>query len=805
MYKKPVFWIVFTILVIVSIFFVLKFFPKVFSFLNLDISMDRKQALEQASIIAEEYDLGPEGYEQAVIFDDDYFTQIYVELEGGGKEVFNEMLKGKLYKPYKWQVRLFRENETKEAKIWFIPDGRVYGFKEKLPETEEGTNISSDSARFVAETFATEKWNINLTEFELVEDKKNEVICGRIDHTFVYERPELKIEEARYRLQVTVSGDKVTEVRHFVKIPEAFERRYQEMRSANKTISTGGIIVMAILYGIGGFIVGIFILMRKRWLLWRKAVLWAFIVAFMGFIAGFNYLPLYWNWYDTAISKNAFLFQQIMQSFLGFIGNFLLLAITFMAAESLTRKAFPKHIRFWNIWNKDVANSKRILGNTIAGYYVSVLSLVFIITFYFLTTRYLNWWNPASLSTDPNSLATYFPWFSAIANALQAGFLEECLFRAIPLAGAVLIGTKLGKRKLFLGIGLIVQALIFGSGHASYAAQPAYARVVELIIPSLYFAFLYLRFGLLTGILMHFAFDAILMSLPIWITSSKGIWVGRTFFIILFFVPLFVVIYRWIKSKKLVEIKEENLNSSWQPIPKKEKEKIIEEKTQTAGFNQKSLKWIIIFGIIGILLWVGFSDFHNYYLPLKVSRKEAIETAKAELERQGIELSDDWEILAQTWDHSTSEHRFIWQEGGKDIFEKFIGKYIKAASWRIRFLRFEGDVAERAEEYNVFVRENGKAYRFWHQLPEDMEGAILEKEEAQEISYQVLKDIYGIEPIKLKELSAIPEKLPNRRDWKFTYSDTLNYTLQEGELRYSVKISGNLPTNIISFVYITIK
>ena len=558
---------------------------------------------------------------------------------------------------------------------------------------------------------------------------------------------------------------------------------------------------MVILYGIGGIIIGSFILLRKRWILWRKAILWAFIVAFLGFIAGFNYLPLYWNWYDTALSKNAYLFQQIIQSLVSFITNFMLLALTFIAAESLTRKAFPNHIRFWDIWKKDVANSKRVLGNTISGYFVSILSLVFIITFYFFTKKYLNWWNPAGLLIEPNTLATPFPWLSALANSLHAGFWEECLFRAIPIAGAILIGTKLGKKKLFLGIGLLIQALIFGMGHASYAAQPAYARVVELFIPSLYFAFLYIRFGLLTGILMHFSFDAILMSLPIWISSTKGIWLGRTVFIILFFVPLFIVIYRWLQAKKLVEIKEENLNESWQPIPKIEKVKVTDEQIQSAGFDQKSLKWILILGMIGIFLWLGFSNFQNYYLPLKISRKQAITTAKAELERQGIELSDDWEILAETWNHATSEHRFIWQEGGKDIFEKFIGKYINAACWQIRFVRFEGDVAARAEEYNIFVRKEGKADRFRHHLPEDMEGAFLEKEEAAEICYGVLRDIYEIDPFKLKELSCLPQKLPNRKDWKFTFEDTINYSLPRGELRYTVDISGNLPTNVSSYVY----
>ena len=194
--------------------------------------------------------------------------------------------------------------------------------------------------------------------------------------------------------------------------------------------------------------------------------------------------------------------------------DFILLALTFIAAEGLTRKAFPQHSNFWSIWKKGSANSTRTLGNTIAGYYVAVLSLVFIVTFYYITTKYFHWWNPASLAVSPNALATPLPWLPAIANAFHAGFWEEALFRAVPLAGAALIGDKIGKRKLCIGIALVIQALIFGAGHANYAAQPAYARLVELIIPSLYFAFLYLRFGLFTGALMHFVFDAILMSMP---------------------------------------------------------------------------------------------------------------------------------------------------------------------------------------------------------------------------------------------------------------------------------------------------
>jgi len=801
MFSKKSFWLIFVILVIFGAVFVVKNFPQMMSFVNIEITMDRKQALLQSKNLAEKFDLGLLEYEQVAIFDTDSYTQIYVELEGGGKDVFNEIITENYYKPYKWKVRHFAENKVKEVFFWFTPEGEFYGFQEKLSETEERNNISTEDALIIAENFAVSNFKTDFTEYDLIETKKSEEKSGRVDHTFVYQQNNRQIKEAFYRLQITVSGNKISEFRHFIKIPEAFIRRYQEMRSANNTIASVGSIAMAIFYGFGGILIGIFILLRKKWLIWKKPLIWGFVVAFLGFIAKFNSLPLNWLWYDTAVSKSSFIFQIITQNLIMFLQDFLLLALSFMAAESLTRKAFPQHLQFWKIWDKGVANSKQVLGNTLAGYFVAILSLVFITTFYYFTTNYFGWWNPASLSTNPNSLATYFPWFSAIANSLHAGFWEECLFRAVPLAGAVLIGRKIGKEKLFLGIGLVLQAVIFGMGHANYAAQPAYARVVELLIPSLYFAFLYLRFGLLTAILMHFVFDAILMSLPIWITSARGIWIERVLFLGLFFIPLFIVIFRRIQTKKWIEISPQKFNFSWQPKAEKKIKKIEENTYQMSHFNQNSVRPMLLLGIIGIAIWIGTTEFSNHYLPLKISRKKAIATAKAELEKQNIHLSEDWQVLTKVWEHTTFEHRFIWQEGNENLFKQFIGKFIDGASWRVRFVRFKGEVAEKAEEYNVFVREEGKIVRFWHRLPENREGAFLEKEDALKLCKKSLQNVYEINVDVLSEKLASPTELPNRRDWKFTFIDSVNYKFPQSELRYDVVISGDLPTNVVRNIH----
>ncbi|MDZ7292926.1 MAG: CPBP family intramembrane metalloprotease [candidate division KSB1 bacterium] len=802
MFRKPLFWLALTLLSIGAVLFAFKYFPEAFPIVTLDLQMDRQNALIAAQQLAQKYNWQPVGFKQAASFRLDQEAQNFVELEAGGNEAFRRMLGEKLYSPYTWNVRHFKEGETHEVLIRFTPRGDPYGFVQKLPEKEAGAALAADSARVIAEAAASQDWQIDLSQYQLAEKSQETRPGGRIDHTFVYERPEVKIGEGRYRLRLVVGGDRLTELTHFIKIPEAFSRRYEEMRSANEAINFGAIAVMALLYILGGCGIGIFFLLRQRWVIWRQPLFWGFFIAFLQLLSGINQWPLLWMNYDTALSSQGFAMQQIMLLVAQFMGWGVILSGSFIAAESLSRRAFPQHLQQWRLWSTPVASSKPVLGRTIGGYLLVGLFLAYDVALYFFARRSLGWWTPSDTLVQPNVLATYFPWLDSIAISAQAGFWEESLFRAVPIAGAALIGQKLGMRRVFIAAAMIIQALIFGAGHAGYATQPAYARLVELIIPSLGFGLIYIYFGLLPGIILHFAFDVVWIALPLFVSSASGIWIDRALVVLLALVPLWIILIARSRAGRWIEVSEENYNRAWTPAVKEEAVPVVTEVTAPSTLDAGTVRVLLVGALLGLVVWISTTHFKSVAPPLNTARSEAEALARQTLAEQKIELPAPWRVLSSVHAQPDEDDRFIWQKGGQEIYHQLLGRYLSPPHWKIRFARFEGDVAERAEEYQVFIADKGEIFRVSHKLPEARPGDSLSVEAARKIAHSMITTKYHVDPVSLEEISAVASKRPARQDWTFEFSDTLNYPLKEGEARLAVQIAGNQVVDAHRYIHV---
>ena len=798
MFRRPFFWVAFVVLAAVSLGFGVRYFSHAFPIVSLEITMDRASALARSRDLASRYGFGPSGYEQAASFRGDQPVQNFVELEAGGTSAFRDMFVSGRYQPFRWYVRHFCEGQALETRIYFTPRGEPYGFSVKLPEKEAGAALETGQAQAIAERSAGD-WNVALARYTLVETSRDVRPGGRVDHTFVYERPDVRIGEGRYRLRLVVGGDRLTTLEHFVKVPEAFQRRFEEMRSANSAVSLISVVGLMAVYLPGCCGVGLFLLGRQRWILWRAPIAWGVFVAFLQLLAAWNQWRLTWLDYDTALSSGGFIAQQVGLQLLIFVGNAFLFSISFMAAESLTRRAFPRHLQLWRLWSRGVAASKTMLGWTVAGYTLVAVFFGYEVLLYFVATRGLGWWMPSDTLVQPDVLAAYLPWFSAIAISTQAGFWEEAMFRAVPLASAALLGQRYGRRAWWIAGAMLLQAVVFGAGHAGYANQPSYARLAELVVPSFMFGGLYLAFGLWPAVVLHFAYDVVWFALPLFVSSAPGAWVDRLMVMLLVLVPLWVVIGARRRTGAWTEVSDADRNGAWQPPPKVET--VIPERAQATAIHPLVVRGLPIAGVAGLALWVAFTVFTPDSPPLDLSRAHAEQRARQALAERGVTLDQRWRTLPRVDGGPAEPDTFVWRTAGRDAYGRLLGEYLAAPRFAVRFARFTGDVAERAEEYLVIVGTGGRV-RVRHQLAEDAAMASVAEADARQMAHQTLRDRYGLDPGALKEVAAIPSTLKNRTDWVFRFSVPVQPPLPTGEARAAVEIAGNQVADAYRFVHV---
>jgi len=802
MTRKFYFWAVFFAAACASIFFTVRFFSKAFPIATVNFVMDRGAALAQAARLDDKYRWGPEGFRQAAEFGEDSEAQNYVELEGGGKEAFAKMLRGKFYSPYTWTVRHFKPLTTRETSITFTPEGEPYGFRLKIPEQEPGRNINLSAAREIAEKAAAGGWGIDFGGYNLVEQSNEKKTGGRIEQTFVYERPGEKIGEARYRLRLVVSGGELTELEHFLKIPEAFKLRFERMRSANDVIASAASVSFIVLYLLGGCVIGLFFLLRERAVIWKAPLMLGVGVAFLQLAAKINDWPLSWMSYDTALSQQGFVLQNVTAIFSSFVKDAALLALSFMAAEGLTRKAFPEHVQFWKLFSKDAPGSPQVSGRISAGYLLAGVFSAYQVALYLGANKLLGWWSPSDTIFDPNILGAYIPWFNSLAPAVHAGLWEECLFRAVPIAAAALIGQRLGGRKLWIAGALVLQAVIFGAAHANYANEPAYARPVELLLPAVTFGLLYIYLGLLPVIILHFTFDASWMSLPLFLYSGRGALVNQAAIVCAVLIPVYFIIASKLRYGSKRKAEGVLYNASWAAPAGILPGQGSPPDSGPRETRSVPLKIFVITALAGLLLWGVFSRFRSSVPLIGTGRAAAITASAEALRQQGVVLSGPWEALAYVSASPGMDDRFVWQKGAARAYGLLMQNgYLKPPRWVVRYAMFKGELPGRAEEYLVPVAGDGKVLRLYHKLPEAAPGAALAENEARAIARGAVMKKYGIDTEKITEISALDSRRPFRTDWEFEFSDRSGYPLKDGEPRVSVTVAGNRVADISRYIH----
>ena len=802
MTRRAGFWAVFAALSAASVVLAIRLFPAAFPIVTLDLAMDREAAFAQAEALALRHEWGPPGARAAATFGQtDPEVQTYVELEAGGRDAFVGLAERGVYHPYAWTVRRFAEGAVEEARVRFTPAGEPYGFRLRLPESDPGSgNLSEAEARAVAERTAPE-WGVDLSSFQLLEASEQRQPGGRLDHQFVFERTDAVVEDGRFRLRIRVAGSRASELAHFVYVPEAFSQRYGDMRSANDAIAVTAQAVLIVLYLLLGAGLGTALLMRRRWVVWRPALAWGALTALLVALGIANTLPLSWMEYDPAVSTATFLAGQ-----LGLAGAFVvigtpLLAFVYLAAESLGRRAFPGHLQQWRFWSPEVAASTPVLGRTLGAYLLTGLHVGYVVLFYLATSRLDGWWTPAEAVVQPDLLATPQPWIVAVSTSLFAAFWEESAFRAIPIACAALLGARYGRRGLWIWSAVALQAVVFAAGHANYPQQPAHARLVELLAPALLWGVTYVYFGLVPTILAHFSYNLSLISLPLFAAAAPGVLWDRAAVVAFALAPLLVVTWARLKVGARAEAPEWAYNRAWRAPPADEEEGEAERERaeppggeRAAAIRRLPLRRGVVYaaGAAGALAWAVWALAPAGSSPrLSVSRTAAIMLAQGTLETGGHDVGS-WRALARVAAGRGDDHRYVFDEGGEEMYASLLGSYLSAGpGWMVRFVDFTADPEDRIEELRVHLDPMGEQLRVEHAVPEARPGARLTQEDARALALDALRDRLGVAEDSVEEVGAAQRTRPARTDWRFAFEDPAALAEIGGEARLSVALAGD--------------
>ena len=171
-------------------------------------------------------------------------SQTYYELEVGNPKSLDSLIqKEEGYIPSIWTISVIPKSGNDKIDVYLTPLGKIYGFNRKVADNVVGASLNE----------SVKSWNFNINEYSLA-DKSNKVQRnGRIDYTYDYER-NVKIGQAKDKVELKIIGDKLTKLQPNLDIPEIFSRQYDEKRSANDTIAMASMICFYVLI----FIVGLF-------------------------------------------------------------------------------------------------------------------------------------------------------------------------------------------------------------------------------------------------------------------------------------------------------------------------------------------------------------------------------------------------------------------------------------------------------------------------------------------------------------------------------------------------------------------
>ena len=732
------------------------FFFRAFPEASVEFKVPRAEALATARQFAVAQGAQLYGYDSSIVFDVDDTAKTYLEREVGLQQA-NQIMQTQIHIWY-WQTRFFRPLQKEEFDVRVDPSGNIVGFAHELEEAAPGAHLDRAAAQAVAETFLRDTLHADLSQYEFREQEANLTEHPvRRDWSFSWERRGFRAKDAPYRLNVALAGDRVSGYSEFLKIPEAWTRDYDHLRSSNNTLEFIALIPYAFL--IGGCLYVIISLGRRDLLDWRMGLALGAFLTILFFIMTMNQWPLDRASYDTNTPYSNFFLSQAGVAALTAIGSALLVVLAIVPGEPLYRISQPGKIRLNGGFSLPGIRTKEffkanVIGICLAGAHIGYITIFYIIS------RKLGAWAPQDLNYE-NVVSTYVPWVYPLTIGIYAATSEEFLFRlfAIPF----LLRTTNSR---FLAV--VLPAFFWGFLHSNYPQEPAYIRGLEVGLIGIVAGLVMLRWGIWATLTWHYTVDAFLISTSL--LRSHGAYLRLSGAVVggAALIPLAIAAVSYATRGGFVT--DPALLNSSQPLGGSRVETppaqvFAEAPRETAapasapvlpsdyvGIPARRLTVLAVGGLLGLALLAGVKrDAIGDFVRFQIDAREATTRGDEVLRKLRVDPNTFHRAatVAYTFDDYTNE--YLRRAIGLAATNRVYREQVPSAFWTVRYFR-----DSQKEEYFVVMKPDGSLHSIHHTLDEKAPGANLTKEDAQGRAETFLRD----------------EKHLNLADWNLVESNT---------------------------------
>ena len=751
---------------IIGLVFAYKYFFQAFPEASVNFQVSREEALSRARRFVTGLGENLAGYKSSIIFDVDEDAKVYLERQLGLSEA-NRLMSSQMNIWY-WEVRFFKPLQEEEFEVRVSPSGQIVGYEHKIEEARAGASLDRGSAQTAAQDFLSSKLGMGLRNWDaLPEEANSKKKPNRTDWTFTWEKHGFHAKDAPYRLQVTLQGDRVGGSEEFLKVPEAWERSYQRLRSTNDTLELVftvlyiALLVVAVWFGIKLTLQG-----QTRW---RGAILLGLLVTALLFLQGLNEWPLWSASYDTRVSYASFLAGKVGSAFLFAVLSALTITLVLPAADPLYRSSWPERLRLSKTFTRRGLLSKEFFSASVVGLSLAAVHIAYVVGFYVLA-NWLGAWAPQEVNYE-EAVNTLFPWISGAAIGLLAATNEEFTFRLF----AIPFFQKFTKSRW---LAVIVPAFLWSFLHSNYPQEPAYVRGIEIGLIGIVAGIVMLRWGILATLIWHYTVDASLVGLFLLRSNSlyfkiSGVVVAAAAFAPLLFAGVSCLIRGGFEA-------DEDLRNSATPPPD-----LDLALAQTSGasasstrrydaLSPKMIAFLAVCLVAGsLIVWRLKPESIGDYLKLSVDAKTARAKADQILRARGVDPSayKCAVIFADIVDPVTNE--FLRQRVGIARVNEIYDSQVPGALWQARYFR-----DSQPEEFAVKLKPDGSLFAFQHKIAEDAAGTSLKKEEAVSRAEKYLREEKRLDLSQWTLVEADSETRPHRVDHLLTWQQ--NAALDSG-------------------------